>query len=155
MKSIYFCSFSQNYSVVLPFRDLLSVTRKKLKSQIPTIRVKLKAKKAKSMYISFDNDEVIDIILQLYLSTKSQAAPEFINYNTNLPGFGLSWSETDHADWKKKQQYFVKHKFIQTAPKALKDWEDYFCYFGVGSTIIRTHHLANLIIDGKIGRAHV
>src|SRR3990167_142783 len=91
MKSVYFCSFSQSYSVVLSFRDLLSVTRKKLKSQIPTIRVKLKVKKAKTIYLSFDNDEVIDIVLQLYMSSKSQSNREFNNLKTNIPGFRVSW----------------------------------------------------------------
>ena len=148
MKSVYFCSFSQSYSVVLSFGDLLSVTRKKLKSQIPTIRVKLKVKKAKTIYLSFDNDEVIDIVLQLYMSSKSQSNSEFINLNNNIPGFGLSWDEQDCADWKKKQSYFVKNKCVEVLPKSVKEWEEYFSYFGVGSTIIRTHHLANLIMDG-------
>lgn len=132
-RSLHFSSIDNNYVVTLPFIDVNRISKKPPN----TIKIVLKAEGSKNIYIVLERDDMASMLSQLHkASVGEEDSTQFL---TVTPHDSL---------WKEKQTFFESY-FDPQAEKALYGhWENYFNYFGSGSTMIRTRALFDLLLNG-------
>lgn len=136
--SLHFSSDDNEYVVTLPFIDITEI----VKESSHTIKIQLKEKQSKPIYMKLDHNDTASLISQLFTCTvKIQ--------DENQTNLYLSDSPMDHdPHWIEKQDFFSTFMDPAYEKQSLLQWNHYFNFFGRGSTVIRTRALFDLILSG-------
>lgn len=127
-QTLHFCSTDGIFVVVtLPFKDIKKIAM----VSMGTVKIILKSKLSRNIYLTVEDPEVANEICQLVQVSKGNSVEDDFS---------------EDSFWDLKQQIFKN--ILPEDKDIVKQWEAYFQLYGDGSTVIRASCLVQLILMG-------